>query len=252
MDQSAFYGQQDFNLPHDVVKLPSKGIFYKPRKESLKVGYLTAADENLLMSQNVGKDGLIASLLRNKIYEPGFDVNQLIDTDAQAILIFLRNTSFGPNYEFILKDPINGKPFNANITLDEINFLPLTNQPDSEGLFTFQLPKSNANVKCKILTLGELNELEKIKDSYPDGMVVPVITKKLEKQIVELNGDKDRMKISNFVNQMPIGDSKELRKFLRECEPKIDLKRTVIAPSGEKVTFDVTFGVEFFRPFFES
>jgi hypothetical protein len=42
MEQSQIYGQMDFNLPHDVVSLPSKGVFYKPRKESLKVGYLTA------------------------------------------------------------------------------------------------------------------------------------------------------------------------------------------------------------------
>jgi len=49
---------------------------------------------------------------------------------------------------------------------------------------------------------------------------------------------------------MPIADSKNLRKFLRECEPQIDLERTVTAPSGEKVTFEVSFGVEFFRPFF--
>jgi hypothetical protein len=52
MDQSLEYGQMSFNLPHDVVKLPSKGIFYTPKKESVKVGYLTASDENLLMSQN--------------------------------------------------------------------------------------------------------------------------------------------------------------------------------------------------------
>ena len=36
MDEAAHYGQMDFNLPHDVIKLPSKGIFYKPRKESIK------------------------------------------------------------------------------------------------------------------------------------------------------------------------------------------------------------------------
>lgn len=90
MDQSAIYGQQDFNLPHDVVKLPSNGIFYKPKKESLKVGYLTASDENLLLSQNATKDGLIYSLLKNKIYEPGFDVNSMIDADVQAVLLFFK------------------------------------------------------------------------------------------------------------------------------------------------------------------
>ena len=56
MDQSTQYGQMDFNLPHDIVSLPSKGIYYKPKKESLKVGYLTANDENILMSQNTPKE----------------------------------------------------------------------------------------------------------------------------------------------------------------------------------------------------
>ena len=58
MDKSAQYGQMDFNLPHDMVSLPSKGIFYKPKKESLKVGYLTASDENILMSNIISQDGL--------------------------------------------------------------------------------------------------------------------------------------------------------------------------------------------------
>ena len=65
MDQSAQYGQMDFNLPHDMVKLPSGGDFYRQKKESLKVGYLTAMDENLIMSQNTAKEGLIYSLLKN-------------------------------------------------------------------------------------------------------------------------------------------------------------------------------------------
>jgi hypothetical protein len=51
MDQDLVtYGQQDFNLPHDVVPLPSNGIFYTSKKKSVKVGYLTASDENILVN----------------------------------------------------------------------------------------------------------------------------------------------------------------------------------------------------------
>ena len=82
-------------------------------------------------------------------------------------------------------------------------------------------------------------------------MVAPVVTKKLEKHIVEMDGDSDKGKIATFIPQMPIGDSKELQKFILECEPKLDLKRTITTPSGEKVTVNVAFGVEFFRPFFQ-
>ena len=250
MDQSTQYGQMDFNLPHDMVKLPSGGVFYKPKKESLKVGYLTASDENLLMSPNTPAEGIINMLLRSKIYEPGFDINQLIDVDVQAILIFLRNTSFGSEYEFSIMDPKTNKRFDTTILLDELNYLPTDNKPDSDGLFEFTLPKSKVKVKLKLLNLGETNELERLQEKYPQNMVAPIITKRLEKQIVELNGDRDKGNISKFVTQMPIIDSKELRRFIRDCEPKIDLTRTVTAPSGEKVTVEVSFGAEFFRPFF--
>ena len=175
---------------------------------------------------------------------------QLLDVDVQAILIFLRNTSFGSEYNFSVVDPANNKRFDTTILLDELNYQPMKHQPNDEGLFEFMLPKTKTNVKCKILNIGETNELDKLQESYPQGMVAPVITKRLEKQIVELNGERDKGKIASFINQMPISDSKAIRKFIKECEPSIDLNRTIVAPSGEKVTIDVAFGAEFFRPFF--
>ncbi|MEY4572900.1 MAG: hypothetical protein RLZ10_2157 [Bacteroidota bacterium] len=245
------YGQIGFDLPHDVVKLPSGGIFYKPKKATLKVGYLTANDENILMSPNASKDGLINTLLRNKIYEPNFDVKQLLDGDVQAILLFLRNTAFGSDYNFNLIDPATNTPFESTIIFDEVDFLPAKNKPDDEGFFFFTLPKSNKKLKLKLLTIGEKRELDELNSKYPQGMVAPVITKKLEKHIISIDGEEERTKIVTFIPQMPIADSKALKKFLDDCEPKPDLRRTVIAPSGEKVNVDFTFGVEFFRPFFE-
>ena len=63
-DKSREYGQQMMTLPHDVVPLPSRGKFYKNKKQSIKVGYLTAADENILMGNT---DDVTGALLRNKI-----------------------------------------------------------------------------------------------------------------------------------------------------------------------------------------
>jgi hypothetical protein len=68
--------------------------------------------------------------------------------------------------------------------------------------------------------------------------------------IVEVNGITDQGEIALFCQNMPIGDSKYIRKFMKENEPRLDLNRTVIAPSGEKVDVTIAFGVEFFRPFF--
>jgi len=250
MDKSAQYGQMDFNLPHDMVSLPSKGIFYKPKKESLKVGYLTATDENILMSNIISQEGFVQTLLRQKVYEPGFDVLQLLNCDVEAILIYLRNTSFGDLYEFKVNDPKTNIKFDVSIKLDRISVKDAEQTPDESGLFNFRLPKSGNNVKLRLLNLGDTIYLEKLQDKYPQGMVAPIITSRLERAIVSIDGNEDREFISKFITQMPIIDSKEIRRFLKTCEPQLDLNRKVKAPSGEEVTIDFTFGVEFFRPFF--
>ena len=113
MDQSTIdAGTQHFNLPHDIVTLPTGGIFYKSKKKSLKVGYLTATDENFLMGATQGnKDNIVISLLRNKIYEHDLRPEELLNGDIEAILIYLRNTSFGPEYTVNLIDPQTDKQF---------------------------------------------------------------------------------------------------------------------------------------------
>jgi hypothetical protein len=133
---------------------------------------------------------------------------------------------------------------------DEVNYLEPNFLPDENGHFEFLLPKSSKKVKIKLLSMGEQQQVDKISDNYPPGMVAPVITKKLETQIMDLDGETDKGKIAKFVTQMPISDSKDLRKFITECEPKLDLDKKVMAPSGEMVDVKITFGVEFFRPFF--
>jgi hypothetical protein len=252
MNSAESYGQMDFNLPHDVVKLPTKGLFYRPKKESLKVGYLTANDENMLMSPNISSDGIVYSLLKNKIYEPGFDVNQLLNVDVQAILIFLRNTSFGSEYNFSVTDPATNKKFDITLQLEELNVKKAIHEPNEDGFFNFQLPKTKKNVKFRLLNLKDEKEIDTLSDSYPQNMVAPVVTKRLEKHIVEIDGNTDKSKISEFILNMPISDSKDLKKFIKECEPQLDLTRYITAPSGEKVTVNLSFGVEFFRPFFQS
>jgi hypothetical protein len=245
-NQSRDYGQANFSLPHDVVPLPSQGIFYKNKKKSIKVGYLTANDENILMG---GGNDMTQNLLRSKIYEPDVRIEDLLEGDVESILIFLRNTAFGPEMELSLSDPITKKPFTGTVRLDELNVIK-GQLPLEDGTFVTTLPKSQATVKLKPMTYGEIMEVQKMGESYPQGRVAPKVTWRLNKQIIEINGVQDRSEISKFIDQMPIADSKYIRKFMDENEPKLDLTRTVIAPSGEKLTVNVGFGVDFFRPFF--
>lgn len=245
-DQSREYGQMNFSLPHDVVPLPSGGIFYKNKKKSLKVGYLTAADENILMG---GTTDLATNLLRAKIYEPDIRVDDLLEGDIEAILVFLRNTSFGQEMILNLVDPVTRKPFQATVDLGQ---LPIVKgqEPSEDGTFTLTLPKSQTTIKVKPLSYGELMDIEKQASAYPQGRTAPKVTWRLAKQIVEMNGSTDKGEIIKFIEQMPIMDSKYIKRFMDENEPKLDMNKTVLTPSGEKLTVNVGFGADFFRPFF--
>jgi len=244
-NESREYGQQNFSLPHDVVPLPSQGTFYKNKKKSLKVGYLTATDENILM----GGGDVTMNLLRTKIYEPDVKVEDLLEGDIEAILIFLRNTAFGPEITLNLTDPQTKKPFQATVTLDQLNIVK-GETPSEDGTFITLLPKSQATIKLKPLTYGESVEINRMGESYPQGRVVPKITWRLQKEILEVNGSTDKGEIAKFIEQMPIADSKFIKQFMEKNEPKLDMTRTIITPSGEKLTTNVGFGADFFRPFF--
>ena len=245
-NQSRDHGQENFTLPHDVVQLPSQGVFYKNKKKSIKVGYLTASDENILMG---GANDLTMSLLRAKIYEPDIKVEDLIEGDVEAILIFLRNTAFGPEMTLNVTDPTTKKQFQTTVMLDELSII--SNQkPNEDGTFTIMLPKSQSTIKVKPLSYGEIQDINRMASTYPQGRVVPRVTWRMEKEILEVDGSRDKAQIAKFIESMPIADSKFIRNFMNENEPRLDMNKTIMTPSGERLTVNVGFGVDFFRPFF--
>jgi hypothetical protein len=233
-----------------VVPLPSQGLFYANKKKSVKVGYLTAQDENLLASVNMGTTNVIAQLLKSKIYEPDVRIDDLLPGDVEAILIFLRNTAFGPKYKISSIDPQTSKRFECEIELSELNIKQTESKPSVDGYFETKLPMSEDVVKLRLLTYGEESLIDSELDLYPDGMIAPKVTRKLESYIVSINGSSDREQIVKYIQMMPIRDSQFIRRFVNDSEPRLDLKKQVIAPSGERVDTSVSFGVEFFRPFF--
>jgi|TARA_R110001583_G_scaffold79358_4_gene214375 hypothetical protein len=247
----AYQPQHEINVPYDVVTLPSKGIFYKNKITSVKVTYLTASDENVLTSQNLVKEGnLINELLRRKIVASDIKVEDLLDCDKEAILIFLRNTAYGSEYNLKLIDPKTQKPFDYVVDLGAISFKDFDLKPDDSGEFEFIFPVSRKKAKFKFLTPDDEKSLETLQDQYKGTQVVPSVTKRLELLIKEIDGERSPEQLAIWIQAMPIKDSQALRQYITGNKPGLDLTISTTAPSGEKVTSRVAFGAEFFRPFF--
>jgi hypothetical protein len=240
----------DPTIAYDVVELPSRGIHYPNNKKSVRVSYLTASDENILAAPNlVQTNSIVTELLKRKILDKDIKVEDLVDEDIHAILIFLRNTAFGSEYNVTLIDDKTGKEFKVTFDLSTLKVKDFNLKSDDNGEYGYFMEKSNIPITFKFLTKKQELEIDEIQKSWNGVGVAPVMTKKLEFMIKSVNGNKDLMNIKNFIDRLPIKDAQDFRKFVFDNKPGLDLTQTTITPSGEEIQFTIGFGVEFFRPF---
>jgi hypothetical protein len=238
-------------IAYDVIELPSKGIHYTNKKKSVRVAYLTASDENILSSPSfLNTNTVITELLKRKILDKDLNIEEIVEEDRQAILIFLRNTAFGSDYNLTITDDKTGNEFTVEVDLGSLKIKDFNLVEDTNGEYGHYLEKSKTEITFKFLTQKQEDEIEKIKESWNGNGVAPVITKQLEMMIKSIGGVRDALKIRGFIETMPIKDSQDFRKFVKDNKPGLDLTQTVRTPSGEDVQVRIGFGVEFFRPFY--
>jgi hypothetical protein len=241
----------DPTIAYDVVELPSQGIYYPTNKKSVRVSYLNATDEDILSSPNfLATNTVIEELLKRKILDRDLPIEDLVEEDRQAILIFLRNTAFGSDYNITLSDPKTDLDFSTVIDMSVLKIKDFNLKVNSDGEYSYYMEKSKVEVTFKFLTRKQEKEIDDIKDSWNGVGAPPIISKKVEIMIKSVQGNKDLMNIRNFVQKLPIKDSQDFRKFVNTNKPGINLTQTVTTPSGENIQFEIGFGVEFFRPFY--
>lgn len=219
----------EFEVPTDFIDLPSKGVFYKNKKQSVEVKYLTAEDENILTSGDLIKSGKVLDvLLQNAMIDKDITPDEMLTGDRNAVLIALRITGYGDDYETKTSCPscshVNEKPILlSSLTNKEIDLT-----PDSEGFFDVQLPKCKANIKFRLLTGSDENRLQKVAEVGKKTIkgklkVATILTERYLLQIMDVNGNRDKTYIKKFIGVMPIADSFFFREYLKEVEPGIDL-----------------------------
>jgi len=251
-DMNPNFVPDEYKEQYDVIELPSQGILYPNKKSTVKVSYLTTIDENILSSPNiVDSGGLVDILLERKVKDLGFDTNDLLDGDRMAILLFLRSTGLGDKYTQPVLDPKTGKVVAGEIDLPSLKQKKLTVQPDENGEFDFELPQSKYRVKFRFLTGKDENEIEEqdqsLMERNGDG-ISQKITLRLERQIMEINGDRDKISLSNTIKKLSLKDSRSLRKYMTELEPGIDFNTTATIQGGVEVATFLRIGTNFLWP----
>lgn len=246
------YVPEELTTPYDILELPSQGILYSNKKSSVKVEYLTALDETILTSPNIiANNKVIDTLLERKIKDLGFDHLDLIEGDRTAIIIFLRTTGFGEEYKQLVYNPEKTEYEEGTINLSELSHKKLTVNPDENGLFDYELPLSKKRIKFKFTTGRDskyIDEQDNILMKRNNNDISTRLLLKLERQVMSIDGETDKIKISNILKKIKIMDSRALRKYIEELEPGINMNVNARIQGGGSVTTFLTFNRSFFWP----
>ena len=163
---SSNYDIEQFNLAdipdyvqYDIIPLPSNGECYPHKKGRIPVAYLTAADENLIASPNMYRDGkLLDVMLRRKVLDKSINVDDLCSGDRDAIILWLRATSYGDEFPITANDAETGKTYETVVKLSSLKYKELKLKGDDEGLLTYKTSRGDI-IKFKYISKAEEDDI---------------------------------------------------------------------------------------------
>jgi len=242
----------DLIAGYEIVKLPSKGLFYKNGISEAEVFYLTTSDEDLLTTPSLLQNETVLDvLLRRKIKTKGINIDELLSGDKDALLLFLRMSSYGPEYQVNVINPETGIPFKTTVDLRKLTYKEITEMPDVNGLFSVDLPMRKKWIKFRLLTATEEKNIRKAAEIYQQELNQEFAlynTNKLKASIVEVEGKIDRSWISKFVDALPALDSYTIRRKYMDISPGLNMNYEFKTPQNISFIAQLQIGSDFFFP----
>ena len=176
----------------DVIPLPSNGEAYKDKIAKMPVAYLTAYDENMIVSPNLYRDNLIIDyILQEKLLSKAIDPMDLLEGDREAIILFLRASGYGNEYPITATDNITGKEFDAVVDLSTLKYKEFNLKGDSNGWFPFTLPQSGIEIKFRFPTHRDKVMLEKMQETEENKTKKDVIKNYVDTLDVYIESDNE-------------------------------------------------------------
>lgn len=207
VDDTVFNTSTD--LAYDVIQLPSNGEPYRNKVDRVSVAYLTAYDENIITSPNLYKDGIVIDyLLKNKIIGGEINAEDLVSGDADAITLYLRATSYGPDFPIVVKDPETGEQIETTVDLTTLKPKEFNLIADENGHFEFTTPIRKDKIKFRYLTRKQERQLRKVTELEGYGTKAHMLERERETLLGAIVNDK-------YINDL---DRKTIRTACRTME----------------------------------
>ena len=247
------------HIPAESVPLPSSGVIYNQDgplfgRETLDIKPMTAKEEDILTSRALIKKGtVLTKLIHSCLIDKSINPDDLISGDRNALLVSLRITGYGADYDVEIDCPECSTRSKQTFDLSTLPIKRLQIDPVTigENVFEVQLPVTKKVVKVKFLTGHDEREMMITSERKKKTGIKTdsSVTDRLMQSIISVDGITDKNKLAFFVKNIPARDSLVLRKFLDNYEPGVEMKSWMTCPNcHEQSEVGLPMGASFFWP----
>ena len=243
--------------PTEIIDLPSKGMLYPDghplANGKIEMRYMTARSEDILLSQNYIRQGIVFDKLFQDLIVTPVDYDSILIGDKNAIMIAARVLGYGKVYDASYTCEC-GKENAIKIDLTSIKdkVIDETKITKHVNEFNFELPNAKRQVTFSIHTIGSEKivdqELKALKKGANEGS--KEITTRLKHIITSIDSNRDKQVIRNFVdNELFASDSRALRTYINQIQPDIDTNIEVCCEEcSQTQKIELPMNVNFFYP----
>ncbi len=236
------YSQDMKNVNYEWVELPSKGQCYPInsilREGKIKVSYLTATDENIIISEKLINEKKVCDiLLANKVLD--VNASELCAGDKEAIILWLRKTGYGNIYK--------NQFTKTTIDLDKIKYKDFKLISDNDGNFNYYLP-NGGKLRFRYLpykeeeqlierTIEELKNTEwREEDTYVN-MYMKMTILLLRGMIVSVDNVED---IEKWLLGLNFDTVRRIQRYITHNSPGLSLETTEGTVLDDSVFYNIT------------
>ena len=217
---------------------------------------MTAKEEDILTSEALLRKGLaLDRMLQSLLVDDTLKIDDFLIGDKNALVVSSRITGFGPDYKTNVSCPACGESNEAQFDLESLSLHFADDIGDDveetpNGTFLFELPTTGVTVEVRLLTSGAERKLtESLAKKKQLNLPDTKSTDLLKAVITSVAGVTDPSMLSQFVDVMPVRDSRFLRTMYETIRPDVDLRHEFTCESctfGGEVVMPLT--AEFFWP----
>jgi len=227
--------EQKSKLPTEIVELPSGGKVYEKSNPlcsgKVEIRYMTAYDEDILTNLSYVREGVMFDKLLESIIMSDCNINEMITSDKDAIIIQSRILAYGADYPVRIVDPKTKKELERTVNLSKLKHKPFKLQADNNGEFTY-------NVNQDTIIKFTYNV-----DITSDSGVYDLLTQCIK----EVNGSRSSEDIDQFIRyNFLAGESKKFRIFYSENTPGLNYNYEFEGEDGGAFNAVFPIGIDLF------